>query len=453
MDGKKFQLSSFKFINIKKMKIKILGILSVVMLLLSCEESARFEITNNDKTAPQSPVFVRYKPTYGGARIFYNKSGDKNLLSIDATYQTKKGEKRWFSVSHLAEYIDVYGFSTEEPHTVQLFAVSNAGVSSEKIEIVVEPLQPAVQQVASTVRCVGGFSSFYIIWENGLMQSMNLFVDYEYTDTNGVRQTKNVIYTSRESSERQFIRNPDFAGNLPLSVKVRVEDEYFNSSAVLDMGNIQLIADEKIPKDKWDFPETNDSTIVNRAGVRVNTGIPMGFFNGLEGRDYFMIDDIIDDGTNTNYVHTRSRGRTGMTRDGNVPWNFIIDLGEEYELSRIITHQRYLNVGGNENSGRQDYYRSENVGKYALWRWDEDLQDWEKIITHIITFPLGLTDRQYKILGRQGDLAWMYPENPQFTKPTRWFRYEALADFNNNYTGGGCNCVSEITLYGRKAGN
>ena len=439
--------NTLKISNIKK----ILGIL--LIMLVSCEESTRFEISHNDKTAPQPPEFLWYQPTYGGVRIFYNKPDDKNLLSIDAVYTTRKGEKRWFSVSYFVEYIDVYGFPSEEPHTVQLYAVSNAGVESEKIDIVVESLQPAVEQVAGTVRCVGGFGSFYIDWENGLMKSMNIFVDYEYFDEKGARQTKNVIFTSRTAEERQYIRNPDFTGDLPLNVKVRVEDEYFNSSATLDMGSIQLIADEKIPKEHWDFPETNDSTIVNRDGIRVNTGVPMGFFEGGEGRAYFAIDDIIDDGTNTNFFHTWNWGRTGNPRDGNVPWNYIIDLGDEYELSRIITHQRYVNYGGSEYSGRMDYYRGQNVGKYALWRWDEELQDWEQITTHIITFPLGLPDRQYRILGRQGDLAWMYPENPRFTKPTRWFRYEALADFNNDYTGGGCCSVSEFTLYGRKVGN
>jgi hypothetical protein len=44
----------------------------------------------------------------------------------------------------------------------------------------------------------------------------------------------------------------------------------------------------------------------------------------------------------------------------------------------------------------------------------------------------------------------MYPDDPKFTKPTRWFRYEALTGFNNDYQSLGANCLSEITLYGRK---
>lgn len=430
-------------------RIKIFAGIMITLLLFSCEENTRFEIGYTDTDSPNPPVFLKYKPTYGGVRIYFEKPNNEDLLSIDATYQTKTGEKRWFSVSYFTDNIDVYGFASKEPHTIELFAVDRAGNQSEKLSIVVEPLEPAVEQVASTVYCVGGFSSFYVNWENGLMKSMNIFMDYEY-EASGVKQQKSLVYTSREAEVREFVRDP-LLTDQKIKVSVYVEDEYGNSSGVIDVGEIQLISDEKIPKDKWEIPDTNDSTIVNRAGVKVNTGIPMGFFNALEGRDYMAIDDIISDGTFVNFTHTYGTGRTGNSRDGNVPWNYIIDLGDYYELSRIITHQRYRHTEANEYSGREDYYRNENVGSYTMWRWDEETQAWDSITTHKITFPENLPDRQYRVLGRQGDMAYMNPDNPQFTKPTRWFRYEALSSFDNDYEGTNSNCLSEITLYGRKA--
>jgi hypothetical protein len=430
---------------------RFISTLLLSLLLFACEENKRFEISYNDADPPQAPTFLSYKPTYGGVRIYYKQPEDKDLLSIDATYQATNGDERWFSVSYYASHIDVYGFPSQAPHTVQLYAVDRAGNKSEKLDVVVEPLQPAVEQVASTVRCVGGFTSFYIDWRNELLQSMKIFLDFDYLDAEGKKQEKHVVYTSREAGERQFIRDPALTEKEPVNVKVHIEDEYGNRSVDLNFGKIQLMADEKIPKTKWQIPGTNDSTIVNREGVRVNTGVPMGFFNGLEGRDYMAIDDIINDGTSVNFTHTYSRGRTGDSRDGNMPWNYIIDLGDYYELSRIITHQRYRYTGATEYSGREDYFRGDNVGKFAVWRWDEDVQAWDSLTTYIIRFPLNLPDRQYRILGRQGDMTYMYPEEPKFTKPTRWFRYEAIAGFSNNYTGVGGSCISEITLYGRKA--
>ena len=159
----------------KRIKIYISILAAILLGLGACKENERFEIGYSDDTPPAAPQFIRYKPTYGGARIYFNQPSDKDLLSVDATYTSKKGKEMWFSVSYFENYIDVYGFDTEEPYDIELFAVDRAGNHSEKIPVTVEPLEPAVQQVASTVYCIAGFSSFYINWENGLMKSNERF--------------------------------------------------------------------------------------------------------------------------------------------------------------------------------------------------------------------------------------------------------------------------------------
>jgi hypothetical protein len=215
-----------------------------------------------------------------------------------------------------------------------------------------------------------------------------------------------------------------------------VEDTYGNMTAYIDKGKISLLEDVIIPKDKWKLWEANDTI----------GGVPMGFFDGVEGRKEYLIDDIIDDGKNTNYVHTAGRGRTGLPKDGNVPWNVMIDLDEEYELSRIVTYQR-----NSYGSGvRGQYYRDENVGIYNLYIWDEPGDVWDSITQNKILFPAGLTDMEYRQLGLAGDVGYFYPDDPKFTAPTRWFRYEAVKGFNSNYTNITANCLSEITLYAKK---
>jgi hypothetical protein len=202
----------------------------------------------------------------------------------------------------------------------------------------------------------------------------------------------------------------------------------------------------EIPKDKWRMPEANDSI----------GGVPMGFFSGYEGRSVYAIDGIIDDGYNMNYVHTGSQGRTGIAGDGNMPWNIMIDLGEEYELSRIITHQRYFGNSTTLGSDLQQYYYvttnvGENVGIYNMYIWDDSEQQWDSIARYKIVAPAGLSAMEYKQLGMAGDMAYLYPEDPKFSKPTRWFRYEALYGFRSNYTNTlNATSLSEITLYAKK---
>jgi hypothetical protein len=418
-------------------------IVLLVSGLCACKESQRFEIGYDDSTPPSPPTFLRYDTLYGGARIYFTPPTDRDVLSVDASYINEAGKKVWFSVSYYISSIEVYGFSNKEPRTVQLYAVDRAGNKSQPVDILITPYEPAVTQVASTVYIKSGFGSFYVNWENVLEQNMNVYVDFTYTEK-GVTKERHLIYTSNLAEERRFIRDLDLDPGEKIHVLVKIEDRYENMTESFDMGEITLLEDVKVPKDKWSMPATNDTI----------GGEPQAFLNALFGRDYYLYDDIIDDGQNFNMSHTFGKGRTGNPEDGNVPYNIMIDLGDYYELSRIITHQRYvmgLNYIQNlENAGRETYYQGENVGIYRMYLWDEETQAWDTITTHKITFPNDLSDRDYRILGAAGDIAYMYPDEPQYTKPTRWFRYEALFGFDGNYTGTNCHCLSEITLYAKK---
>jgi hypothetical protein len=91
-----------------------------------------------------------------------------------------------------------------------------------------------------------------------------------------------------------------------------------------------------------------------------------------------------------------------------------------------------------------------------IWKEVDTIPDggiWDSVSTNKVLPPIGqaLTQMDYKHAGEIGDMAFLYPDDPQFSKPTRWFRYEVLASFDQKYTGGRPNCLSEITLYGRKA--
>lgn len=99
------------------------------------------------------------------------------------------------------------------------------------------------------------------------------------------------------------------------------------------------------------------------------------------------------------------------------------------------------------------YYRGENVGIYEMYIFDEATQEWEYISQNKIEVPVGLSELEIVKKGKEGDMAYMFPDDPQYTKPTRWFRYSAMKGFGGNYTLDNANCLSEITLYGRKASN
>jgi hypothetical protein len=411
-----------------------------VMFLLgfhACKEQERYEIGYNDSVPPSAPVYVDYKPLYGGARIYYKIPPDRDIASIDASYINTLGEMVWFSGSYFKDSIDVFGFNDMLEHTVNLYAVDRAGNKSDMVPVPIIPLEPALSRVARTMLVKPGFASLFMDWKNELAQNMNIYAEINYTKEGKYTEHK-LIYTSNDTAVRWFVRDLDLKSQDSVSVKIRVEDMYGNMTDYIDKGKISLLEDVLVPKDKWKLWEANDSI----------GGVPMGFFDGVEGRKEYLIDDIIDDGQNINYVHTNSRGKTGFARDGNVPWNVMIDLGEDYELSRIVTHQR--NYTGGASSARGQYYSDENVGIYNLHIWNETGQAWDSITQNKILFPAGLTDMEYRQLGLAGDVGYFYPDDPKFTAPTHWFRYEAIKGFSSNYTSIRANCLSEITLYAKK---
>ncbi|MCF3110803.1 DUF4959 domain-containing protein [Niabella sp. CC-SYL272] len=420
------------------MKNQLIIPLLLLMLVAACKKQDRFETESGDSTAPGKVTLKDYKPLYGGARFFYTVPKDEDLLGIEALYTNKNGQSFKFMASYFVDSLDVYGFGSIDEYTVQLYAVDRSGNKSEALDVKVTPLEPAYTRVAKTIQAKAGFSSFFLDWQNELKQNVNVYVEYEFPQ-GGTNRKLTTVFSSNLATDRRFVSDLFLKPDEKVNVKVKVQDVYGNATEFENKGSFTLYEDMKIPKQAWTIPNANDSV----------GGVPMMFGNGLEGRSLKVIDDIIDRGDNLNFLHTQSRGRTGRTADGNMPWNFIIDLGDYYEISRIVTTQRHS--GGLANVSRGQYYRTENVGVYRTYIWDDAGSKWDTVMQYTIPVPVGLTELEFVKKGEAGDMAYMYPDNPKYTKRTRKFRFEALKGFSGNYTLDDANCLSEITLYGKKS--
>lgn len=435
----KIEIMKNKYMNTRLPKVKNIFyfILLVFAGAIACEDEDLGRKTSNDTTPPQPPTNVTYEPLYGGARLFYTLPNDEDLLHIEATYTSKNDKKYSFSSSYFVDSLDVYGFGDIQSHSIEVYAVDRAGNKSSPVVLEVTPLEPAISRVANSIEIKPAFNSFFVDWVNELEQSINVYVDFSYTQ-NGEQKEFTSVFSSNLPEDRRFVENLRLTSGEPVRVKIRITDIYENTTEPIDKGEISLLSDVKIPKEQWFLPAANDSM----------GGIPQAFGDGLEGRLRYLIDDIIDRGDNLNFMHTHSRGRTGNSADGNMPWNVIIDLGAHYKLSRIVTTQRHS--GGINNVNRGQYYQYENVGIYEMYIWDEDTEEWEYVSEHTIPVPVGLSELEFVKKGEAGDEAYMFPDEPQFTKPTRYFRYRAVKGFSANYTRDDANCLSEITLYGQK---
>lgn len=414
------------------------AILLLLTGVLACKDDERFQIIGNDKEAPNPPTFVRYKPLVGGARVFYKLPSDKDVLSVNAEYINEAGKKTSFSASYFTDSLDVMGMADTVDRVIHLYAVDRAGNKSEKVPVTVRASRSALQEVTKSIHVLPAFNSIIVQWQNELNQAINIYVDMHFLK-GGAQRSVTWVLSSKESSKTEIIEDIVLEDGESLSVNIRVGDMYGNITQEIEMGEVPVMNDAILPKDHWRLPNANDSI----------AGIPMCFGDAYECKSINVIDGIISRGETMNLMHTAGRGRTGKPGDGNAPWNYLIDMGDYYELSRIVTHQRHdNNATPFDPDVRGYYYHGNNVNQYNMYYLDEESNQWVFISQHTIPVPFGLSELEFAKMGAAGDMALMYPEAPAFTKAARWFRYEALTGF-----GASPEVLSEITLYGRKADN
>jgi hypothetical protein len=434
---------NYKLIKWYNMTTKNFLLISSIVCLFfcaSCSEENRYDINSDDTVPPGAPVIGGYEALNGAVRIFYLPPADVDVASIDAQYTRESDSQVFrFSTSYFSNSIVIPGLIDTVDYNVEVYAVDRAGNQSPKIAYTVRPRESAISKVRSTMTIKGGFDAVFLKWTNELTAPANVFVDYTFT-MNGTTRTLTRVFSSTTKDNRYYITDLAVPEDSPITVRFRVSDEYENFTEYSKDTAIFVLKDVEVPKldpDRtpyWTIPPARTIPLAEEGSK-----IEQVFGDVADGKMGRVIDGIIDQNENLNYM---------MTEEPH-PWSLIIDLKRYYRLSRIVTHQRHtLKGGAEEDVQRGGYYGQGNIGQYRMYRWDEDNKKWELISYHKIEMPQGtLSELEWNRYGRAGDMAYMYPDDPQYTKPTRWFRYEALSGFQDGYASGSGGSLSEITLY------
>ncbi|GAP72194.1 hypothetical protein SAMD00024442_27_3 [Candidatus Symbiothrix dinenymphae] len=443
--------------NFRKMAILLL---IAVAGFYACEEGERFGISSDDGIPPAPPVLDSVHRLNGGAELFYKIPIDEDVISIEGSYIAQNGEVITAAASFYAKSLTVRGMADTLEHVISLYSVDRAGNKSEAVPVPIKPLEPTIVKVAKTFKVKPAFSALIFDWENELKEDINIYIDLSYLYQGSI-QTAHHAISSKKPSGRQFIKDLDLPETEAISVSFSIADAYGNQSQVYDLGQNYVKRDSMLDKSKMSFFAPGYKLGKDTTGAAVY----MANGNVLEGRINKLLDGIIEnDGYRVvsnicNFNGAHNMTLDGATRNVNaVPWSIFIDLGDYYELSRIITHQRASNNSATnsvldlaglyaDNPG-MDW----NIGRYKVFWLDETTDTWKLINETTIPKPPAEWSNLEKILyAAKGDEAFMYPDEPDFTPRTRYFRYQALNSFGNNYANVQVWCMSEITLYGRKA--
>jgi hypothetical protein len=427
--------------NMTTTKFLLTGIAFLLLLFgISCSEEKRYDINSDDKIPPAAPIISGYDSLPGAVRISYTPPADDDVISVEAQYtRASDGKTFRFSTSYFSTSILVSGLADTIFYDLELYAVDRAGNHSPKITYRVKPLESAILKVKKTMIVKGGFDAVFAKWNNELREAVNVYLDYTFK-LNGTTQTLTRVFTSSDLDNWYYITDLVVPTNEPVKVKYRVSDEYGNVTDNVEVPDIFVLKDVEVPKldaDRnplWVLPESR-SVPLSEFGSNVR----QVYGDDADGKLAKVMDGYIDENGSRNYMYTT---------DGQ-PWSLIIDLQKYYELSRIVTHQKHVAPDTDFTEvGRGAYYRMGNIGQYRMYRWDTLDKRWDLISFHKNPLPYGtISELEYNRLGKAGDMAYMYPDDPQYTKPTRWFRYEAVSGFDNNYAASGGGALSEITLY------
>jgi hypothetical protein len=424
-------------------------LLFAMMGFFACEEGERFGISSDDTTPPDAPKLVNVIPIEGGARIFYKIPNNRDVISIEASFEATNGKLVKSAVSFAAPFLEIFGLPDTLEHTVQLYALDRAGNKSENVPVTFNPLEPAYNKVAKVLTVKPSFGALLIDWVNDLKQDVIVCVDFTFSD-NGTQRSVRQAYSSKLPVERHFIN--DLKQSLPVDVKFFVEDLYGNRSQTIDLGQLTTLADEVLDKSKWVLPAPG--TLID--GKYMSCGDTYG------GRTRDICDGLIDYLPPLGFIDNGPLYGYAWIVNGidvnQQPWQMFIDLGDKYELSRIRTHQMWNPDDPPTAKATETYnfYRNGggNVQTYNLYWWDGNdaatVGEWKLINQTRIPLPGGdmnITDILKQ--GLSGDEALMYPTAPGFTPATRYIRYEPVAGFIDRPLDGWG--LSEITLYGRKA--
>lgn len=399
------------------MKTHILLVsLAAIFLAAACGEEERFKISNDDNVPPGNPIFVDSEPLPGGSRVYYLVPDDEDFLYIEADYENAFGEELFAISSYFATYLDIYGYLGAGEHTVTLKSVDRAGNKSPGIKAIVLTDEAPVETVAGTVELLPSFDCYLVRWQN--LDHFPLYVSIRTRYAQGGQSYDFSSDYATSQSETQSVDNLFLHNGETVTVGIELSDKYGNSVTLQD-SSIVLLVDDKLDKSIWALPEPGTEM---GGAIQANGNVERGDMD-------YLYDDITEADGAINYYQTNADN----------PWNVIVDLGRECRLSRILTHQRYSgNTSITANNIQGAYYRDENVLSYNMYIWDAATSSWQFIRRHDITVPSVKDASEYKTLGDAGDEAFLYPEEPCFSAPTRYFRLEAISG----------TVMSELTIFG-----
>lgn len=391
--------------NTKLVNILCLMFFLATGFLFACKEESIGQYPVDG--VPPGPVSnVRVVNTSGGAKLTYTLPDDEDLLYVKAVY-TRNGESCESRTSLYKDTLKVEGYGDMQQHEVKVIAVDRSRNESQPVSVTIEPLEPEVITIGSTISLNADFGGVTAQWENPNRAEIS------------------VVVLMESDSLMEFI---------PL--------ETFYSSVVAGKGPVRGM-DTTTAKfgvyvqDHWS----------NRSEIKYFELTPIfeTLFDRLKFRDASLPDDGPHYGEGWELSNVWDgiwgvdQGYSSQGGTGSWPQSITIDMGVLGQISRVRIHQRMGSYTWAEGNPRIfEVWGCEALDPSGSWDSWTKLMDCESVKPSGL--PLGENSNEDIAMATDGEDFINSPLNPK----VRYIRFKIL----RTWMGGDNFQIGEVEVFG-----
>lgn len=377
----------------------------------SCSDEDLQTPLEHNNTSPEQVSNVQVENLPGKAKITYTLPEDQDLLYVKANYLLENGKEVEVKSSYYNSNMLLEGFSGNKEVDVAITTVNRSEVSSEPVNIKVNPKLALIYDVFESLETGPTFGGIYLNAENPDREDIAILVMDKDSQGDWVIDD-NSIYSSTDEIKKS-IRGMD---TVQKEFAFVVRDRWLNYTDTL-FTEIKPLFEQAIPKSGY-------------RGIVLPNDAPRHDSTPIEG---------LWDGEIMNWAKVYLT--KGTYNEG--PHIFTFDLGLEAQLSRvkIWDYPEYYN-------GRTYYYKAA-MKRFQIYGSTEleptgDLDQWILLGEYEETKPSGLpygeqNDEDYQ--AANSGFSWDIPID---VPKIRYLRILCL----ENWGGGEALAIGEIQVYG-----
>lgn len=351
-----------KALTFKMRKLVPLAALVLSLAMTACGDESEGKAVIND-AAPAQVSDVNYTSGPGEVTLTWRIPTSESFMYSKVVYKNAKGEEvyKMYSKDHAKDGVmteTIGGFASVDPVDFSIYACSVRGNHLDATKISATPGAPAFLIVAESVDASPAWGGVSVSYKNETVASVNVVLNY-HLKSDASKKGTYTFSVAPNSEGAQFVglnvSDNEFINGEDAMIELAAADADGNSSSPRTI-ETRTKKVEKLDRTNWTFPGFADNYDAQIGYSSQEAGGEGGF---PKGRVVAMLDG--DEGT---FWHT------AWKQASDYPHFFIIDMGEEKEVSNVTIRRR----GGNNGThiGQTFYTCSEaaaNGSSADDWGW------------------------------------------------------------------------------------